>query len=411
MWLSDLKIVLPDRVLEHGSIRIENGLIAEIVPGSAPVDVPSLYGLTLIPGLIDLHGDMLERDIEPRPNARFPEEMGIIELDKRYAGAGITTAFAAIAFAWRSGDLRSQESAIELIEGLNRMRGETLVDILVHARFEVTNPETGPILNAMLARQQVQLVSVMDHTPGQGQYKNVDQYLDFMQRWLGADLDTLGDMKDRILDRMKENIQASLVRSRDWDIVEDVARVAVAYGVPVASHDDDTVEKVARQASLGLTLSEFPVSLEAAQAAHAHGMKVIMGAPNAYRAASTSNNLSAMDAIRAGLVDILATDYYPAAMLHTAFKLADDGHMPLNESLKLVSTNPADAMHMYDRGRIAVGCRADLVLVHEKERFPRVRGTIRQGVPIYWDSHLANLSQLSTLFILEGEVRPLTSNE
>ncbi len=403
MWLSDLKIVLPDEVLERGSVRIEDGVIAAIVEGPGPGSVPSLHGLTLIPGLIDLHGDMLERDVEPRPSARFPTELGLIELDKRYAGAGITTAFAAISFAWRSDDIRSQESAIEMIETVNRLNDETLVDMLIHARFEVTNPDTGPILKDLLERELVQLVSIMDHTPGQGQYKDVDHYLSFMQKWLGADLDILGEHKDRILAKMKANIEAAAAKSRDWDVVQDVIEVAASYGVPVASHDDDTSEKVGRQAAMGVAMSEFPVTKEAARAAHDHGMRVIMGAPNAYRGESTSRNLSAMDAIRAGLVDILATDYYPAAILHTVFKLAREGYMPLYESVRLGSTNAADAMGLHDRGRVAEGNSADLVLVHENGDYPRVRGTIRRGIPIYWDSHLANLSQLSRWFTLEGE--------
>ncbi len=405
MWLSNLKIVLPNEVLEHGSIRIEDGAIAEIIEGSAPGDIPSLRGLTLIPGLIDLHGDMLERDVEPRPSARFPTELGLMELDKRYAGAGITTAFAAISFAWRSHDLRSQASATEMIETINRLNDETLVDILVHARFEVTNPSTAPILKALLEKKQVHLVSIMDHTPGQGQYKDIDRYLNFMQKWLGTDLDTLGEHKETILARMRENIEAASQRSRDWDVVQEVLNVAAAYHIPVASHDDDTVEKVARQAEMGVSISEFPVTKEAARAAREHGMKVIMGAPNAYRGESTSQNLSAMDAIRDGLVDILATDYYPSAILHTAFKLAHDGVMPLYDSVKLASTYAADVMNMTDRGRIEVGYSADLVLVHENGEFPRVRGTLRGGVPIYWDSHLANLSQLNQLFVLDNRVR------
>jgi len=400
MWLSDLEIVLPDAIIEQGSVRLENGVIAEIIEGSGLVDGPSMNGLTLIPGLIDLHGDMLERDVEPRPSARFPTEMGLIELDKRYAGAGITTAFAAISFAWRSGDIRSQESATEMIDTIGRFQGNTLVDVRVHARFEVTNPETGPILNDLLERKLVHLVSIMDHTPGQGQYKDVDRYIEFMQKWLGADLDMLGEHKERMIAKMRENIEAAAVRSRDWQVVRDVLATAIAHGVPVASHDDDTVNKVEQQAQMGVSISEFPVSMIAAQAARDTGMKIIMGAPNAYRGVSTSSNLSAMDAIRSGLVDILETDYYPAAILHTVFKLAREGVMPLYESIKLGSTNAADAMGMNDRGRIAVGQSADLVLVETEtgDDFPRVRGTLRQGVPIYCDSHLANLSQLSQLF-------------
>jgi alpha-D-ribose 1-methylphosphonate 5-triphosphate diphosphatase len=404
MWLSDLRVVLPEQVMEHGSVRVEDGLIVEIIEGSAPVSVPSMQGLTLIPGMIDLHGDMLERDVMPRPTARFPTEIGLLELDKRLAGAGITTAYAAISFAWKRNDLRSQESATEMIETVNRMNDETLVDMYVHARFEVTNPDTAPIVQDLLERELIQLVSIMDHTPGQGQYGDVDRYLNFMQKWLGADLDSLGEMKEQILAKMKENIVTQAEAPRDWDIVREVIEVANAHGVPVASHDDDTVEKVELQAKMGVSISEFPVSRAAAQAAHDHDMHVIMGSPNAYRGKSTSDNLSAMDAINDHLVDILATDYYPAAMLHTAFKLAWNGVLPLNESVALVSTNAADAMGLTDRGSIAIGKSADLVLVHEEGQYPRVRGTIRKGTPIYWDSHLASVSELTRRFHLEGEI-------
>jgi alpha-D-ribose 1-methylphosphonate 5-triphosphate diphosphatase len=224
-----------------------------------------------------------------------------------------------------------------------------------------------------------------------------------MHRWLGMDISSLGTSKEEILEKMKNNIVEYAEAPRDWDIIADVLKVAHQHSVPVASHDDDTVDKVALQAEMGVSISEFPVTVEAAQAAKDHNMWVIMGAPNAYRGQSTSDNLSAMDAIQAGLVDILATDYYPAAMLHTAFKLAQDDVMPLNESVKLVSTNAAAAMKITDRGSIEVGKSADLVLVDELQPHVRVRGTIREGQPIYWDNHLASLSQLSQLFMLERE--------
>lgn len=404
MWLSNAKLVLPDQVLENSSLRIEEGLITEIIDGPAPEKIPSLAGLTIIPGLIDLHGDMLERDVQPRPSARFPTEIGLLELDKRLAGAGITTAYAAISFAWHGNDLRSQESATEMIETLNRLNDDTLVDMYVHARFEVTNPTTGPILRDLLERKLVQLVSIMDHTPGQGQYSNIDRYLNFMHKWLGMDMDMLGVSKEEILEKMKANMQEQAKQPRDWSIVQDVIATAQEHDIPIASHDDDTAAKVNEQARMGITISEFPVSKEAARAAKDHGMAVIMGSPNAYRGKSTSNNLSALDAIADGLVDILATDYYPAAMLHTAFKLSHDNVMPLHESIKLVSTNPAAAMRFTDRGRIAIGYSADLVLVHETTSFPQVRGTIRKGCPIYWDSHLADVSDLSSLFKVAGDI-------
>src|SRR5215470_15854076 len=139
MWLTDLKIVLPDRVLERGAINIEEGVIMDIREGDMRGHGLSAVGLTLVPGVIDLHGDMLERDIEPRPNALFPVEMALYELDKRLAGAGITTAYAAVAFAWHQNDLRTQKKATEIIETIRRERARLMIDMRVHARFEIAN--------------------------------------------------------------------------------------------------------------------------------------------------------------------------------------------------------------------------------------------------------------------------------
>jgi alpha-D-ribose 1-methylphosphonate 5-triphosphate diphosphatase len=383
MWLTDAQLVLPEGVI-RGALRIEDGVIAEVIEGQpSAADVVPLSGWTIVPGIVDLHGDMLERDIEPRPGAMFPVELALYELDKRLAASGITTAYAAVSFAWQQSDLRSQEKAQEIIRVINAKAPELLVDMRVHARFEMTNPNTAPILEALIAAQQVQLISIMDHTPGQGQYKNIPKYVDFMTRWLGFDPQKLGV---DIISRITQAVEEKTTEPRDWGLAAEVARLARRSGIPLASHDDDTAEKVAQQHALGVTISEFPVSEEAARAAHEHGMYTIMGAPNAYRGASTSSNLSARDAIRKGLVDILATDYFPAAMLHSAFLLARSGELALHEAVKLISQNPADAMGLHDRGRIAVGRRADLVLVEAAGEHPRVRGTLRAGVPIYRDS-------------------------
>src|SRR5215510_7082267 len=149
MWLTDLKIVLPDRVIERGAVNLEDGQIAEIREGDMRGRGLSAIGLTLIPGIIDLHGDMLERDIEPRPNAFFPVEIALYELDKRLAGAGITTAFAAVGFAWHQKDLRTQKKATEIVRAINQKRDQLMVDLRVHARFEIVNPETAGILEGL----------------------------------------------------------------------------------------------------------------------------------------------------------------------------------------------------------------------------------------------------------------------
>src|SRR5262249_22013281 len=144
MWLTDLKVVLPDRVLGRGAVNLEDGLIAEIVEGDMRGRGLSAVGLTLLPGIVDLHGDMLERDIEPRPNAFFPVQVALYELDKRMAGAGITTAFAAVAFAWHQKDIRTQEKATEIIRVIHQERSRLMTDFRVHARFEINNPGTAP---------------------------------------------------------------------------------------------------------------------------------------------------------------------------------------------------------------------------------------------------------------------------
>lgn len=397
MWLTDARLVLPDGVIERGAIRLEHGAIAEIVTDLAQVDTPnglSLNGLTIIPGLIDLHGDMLERDIEPRPSAYFPVELALYELDKRLAGAGITTAYAAVGFAWTTNDLRTQEKAEEIIRVIHEKRADLNIDVRVHARFEIANPDTAPVLESLLDRGLLDLVSVMDHTPGQGQYKNIQKYVDFMTRWLGFDPDKIGE---DMIKRIEGAVTMKADVPRNWDVVRDVARIAGAKGVPIASHDDDTLEKVDLMADLGVTISEFPVTLEAAHEARRRGMHVIMGAPNAFRGESTGGNLSAAHAVRAGAVDILATDYFPAALIGAAFKLAADGVLPLHESMKLVTSAPAHAAKLTDRGEIAVGKNADLVLV---EMLPgggvRVRATVRNGQFIYQDAHLHSLVSSTT---------------
>lgn len=388
MWLSNMRLVLPEQILEKGSLRIADGKIAEIIEGEVQEGI-NTNGLTAVPGIVDLHGDMLERDIEPRPRARFPADLALFELDKRMAGAGITTAYAAVAFAWNSSDLRRKEVAEEIIRTSNTLRDTLLVDTYIHARFEMKNDETIPLITRLLEEDLIQLISLMDHTPGQGQYGDKKRFVSFINEWLGFSEDPIGEQLEQRMDEKIAEVQAA---ARDWSLVQEVVNVALQHNVIIASHDDDKPTKVYEQADLGVTISEFPVTMEAAIAAKDRGMHVIMGAPNAYRGESNTGNLSALEAIKAGLVDILATDYFPSAPLHAMFRIANDGIMPLYEASKLVSFTPADAMGLHDRGKLEVGMSADMVLVEETVQ-PRVRATLRHGTPIYWDSYMAHLSQ------------------
>jgi alpha-D-ribose 1-methylphosphonate 5-triphosphate diphosphatase len=389
MWVTDARLVLPDQVIEHGALRLEGGRIVEIREGDAPGAAIHAGGLMILPGLIDVHGDMLERDMEPRPKVRFPVDLVVHELDKRLAATGITTAFAAISLDWPGTvtRLRSSEAAQAMISAIHDLRPSLLTDFLVHVRFEITVPQAGEYLTAMLEADEVHLVSLTDHTPGQGQYRDIEKYIRTMREWHqekeGLHL-TDEDMRQRIVERTKPV---------GWQAVNDVARIARERHVILASHDDDTEEKVALMAGLGSTISEFPVSLEAAEAARTRGMHVVMGAPNALRGASHSGNLSALDGIEAGVVDTLASDYFPAAMLHAALAVAERGLLSLPEAVRLVTLNPADGVGLSDRGALEVGRLADLVLVETTPgRRARVRATFRHGTPIFWDRHMAELN-------------------
>lgn len=391
MWLTDLQIVLPDRVIPRGTIRVESGLIAAIAEGGGPpaeheadgAPVVDGAGLTLIPGAIDMHGDMIEQEVEPRTGARLPLDLGVHELDRRMAAAGVTTSYASISF-WEPDSetrrrYRSGERAAELAAGVAAMRPHLLTDLRVHARYELTTPAVAPPLRRALEAGQIQLLSLMDHTPGQGQYRDVERYVHYLVAY-----------RDMPVEQLRLEAEERMRRAREdtsmWEITYDLVELARSQGLVIASHDDDTPEKVALMHELGVSISEFPVALVAAQAARERGMHVAMGAPNALRGLSHSGNLSARDAIAAGVVDLLAADYAPAAMIQAAWSLATSG-MPLHESVALITANPAAALNLADRGRIAAGCAADLVLI-EGGPYARIRATMRAGRPIYWDAEM-----------------------
>ena len=377
LWLSDVRLVLPDRVLPRASLRLEGGRVAALLEGPAPRCDLNGAGLTAIPGIVDVHGDMLEREIEPRPGAAFPIDVALLELDKRLAGAGVTTAFAAISFSeHRVSHVRSEVRAAEIIESIARMQPRLHSDLRVHARFEITNDRAAPVLSALLERGLVQLVSLCDHTPGQGQYRDLEQFVQYVSAWQGK---TREEVQTNVAERLRKNREAP----PSWGVIAAVSRLAAAADVPVASHDDDSRDKVALVSGIGATLSEFPVTLEAALAAKQRDMQVIMGAPNALRGASHGGNLSALEALAHGALDILASDYAPVSLLRAALQIHEKGLLALSDAINLISLNPARAVGLHDRGSLEVGNRADLVLLDGVDDH-RVAATLRGGRVTYW---------------------------
>jgi alpha-D-ribose 1-methylphosphonate 5-triphosphate diphosphatase len=385
MWLTDLRVVLPDQVLERGALQIDAGMISAIVAGDAPPGASGIdgQGLTAVPGLIDLHGDKLEREIEPRNGAHFPIEIGVLEYDKRLAANGVTTAFAAVAFhnIGLNKSLRTIEHGRAIAAAIMRLRPELLVDLRLHARCEITHPAVFDFVHELVFDNQVDLISFNDHTPGQGQFRDIERYIE-------RNAVQHGISREDFAAHTYQRVALADERRPALDQLAALALHARERGIVLASHDDDTPQKVALVHSLGVTLSEFPVALEAAQAARTHGMQIMMGAPNVLRGRSHSGNLSAREALAAGFVDVLASDYAPVALLQAAWMAANEGLAPLHAAVGLVTSGPATAANLADRGRIAVGLRADLALI-EEGAFPRVRATFRSGRPIYWDAAMA----------------------
>ncbi len=371
IWLENAKIVLPDQTLEHGHVRLEDGFIAEITDVLPHHNLKSLdlSGCTLLPGIVDIHGDMLERELEPRPNTQFPTEIALVELDKRLASNGITTAYAAVALADGPG-LRSEARAENLIKAIEQAKHQLRTKILIHVRFEISVPSGVPMLKRLLEQNLVQMVSLMDHTPGQGQFRNLEYYVEYMTKWLGGNRQAA-----------EETAKAHLETPISWEVAQGITDLARAKGIPLASHDDDTPEKIAVMHQMGVGIAEFPVTLEAASAAHDMGLKVIMGAPNALRGGSHSGNLSALEGIKAGVVHGLCADYHPASLLHAALRMANEG-MALHRAVELITLQPALAAGLDNTGAIKTGLQADLTLL----RGSRVSATWRAGQLIYADS-------------------------
>jgi alpha-D-ribose 1-methylphosphonate 5-triphosphate diphosphatase len=388
MWLSNFTLVLPGEIVSHGSVRMEDGVIAEI--RDEPVSGAVIDGgeRFLMPGFVDLHGDMIEREIAPRPNAMMPIDFGIHELDKKLAAAGVTTAYAAISFATESvyGHVRSLATTSAVIEGINRLRHSLLIDHKVHARYEITNVGAAATLEKLLAADQVDMVSLTDHTPGQGQYNNIEAYVASISERRAI-------TKEMALEVVQKRIAMREDPAIDLKLREIVA-LSLQHKLALASHDDDSAAKVAEMHDLGVTISEFPVTLPAAEEARRRGLWTLMGAPNALRGQSMSGNLSALDAAKAGLLSVIAADYHPAAFVPGIFKIADAMDANLPAAVAMATSNAARSAGLLDRGEIAIGQRADLVAV-EKGDVHRIRATFRAGRFVYSDGTLHQLQAIA----------------
>jgi len=369
---SNARVVTAAAVLQ-GHVVADGGHIRIVDRGAlGAASALDLEGDFLLPGLVELHTDHLERHVAPRPGVRWPMPAALMAHDAQIAGAGITTVFDALTIGdWDEGGLRAgmYREAIAAVGALAD-GGATRAEHLLHLRCEVALGGTAAELDQLIDNPRVRLVSLMDHTPGQRQFVNIDKYYEYNQGKYGY--------TDAQMARFIGERTAAQQRHAKDQRAHAVAACATR-GMIMASHDDATVAHIEEAVAHGVSIAEFPTTLEAAAAAREHGMTTIAGAPNLVRGQSHSGNIAAIDLAREGLLDALSSDYVPASLLQAAFALRERIDLPLPAAIATVSRNPARMVGLEDRGEIAEGRRADLIRVRLIDGLPVVRGVWREG--------------------------------
>lgn len=365
MTLKNARIVLENEIVS-GSVTVCDGLITGIDVGSSDVG-EDMEGDYLIPGLVELHTDHLESHYAPRPGVLWDSIAALQAHDAQVAGSGITTVFDCLRLGsdecggFKKGEMRVIADALETAASEDRLRASHLI----HLRCEVSSSDVLEHFDDFRADPQVKLASLMDHAPGQRQFQTLEQYTLYYRKKRNL---SDAEFERFIARRLEESSLYSAQHRRA------IVQACTELDIALASHDDATIAHVEESKGFGVKLAEFPTSLEAAKASHETGMAVLMGAPNVVRGKSHSGNISARELADAGVLDVLSSDYVPFSLIHAPFVLADDeSGITLPQAIQMVSSTPARAVGLDDRGRIASGLRADLV---------RVRVRNDRGVPI-----------------------------
>jgi alpha-D-ribose 1-methylphosphonate 5-triphosphate diphosphatase len=368
------KVLLPDGSLEETDLTLHDGRIAAIgVTPSACARRWHAPGLLVLPGMVDLHGDAFERQLMPRPGVRFPYELALADTDRQLVANGITTAYHGLTYSWEPG-LRDATSARRFVTKLREMQPELACDTRLHLRFETFNLDAEEEVIDWIESGQVDLLAFNDHTDDiAGQLADDGKLAPYAAR-TGLGAPDFADLLRRVKARAAD-VPASMQR---------IAEAAQRKSVPMASHDDASPEMQARHHALGCRLCEFPFDRATAQSALRSGAMTILGAPNVVRGGSHAARLGGREAVEEQLCSILTSDYYYPALMTAAFALIDLKLADVAAAWRLVSTNPADAAGLADRGRIEIGQRADLLLVDwQPLRMPRLAVTFIAGTAVF----------------------------
>lgn len=378
MIINNVKMVLADQVID-GSIEIEMGNIRAI--DSKNSQQPSAIdgeGAWLMPGLIELHTDNLEKYFTPRPKVNWPAMSAMSAHDKQLIGSGITTVLDAVAI----GDVRDggtrQKIVSDMVETITESenRGVNRAEHLLHVRCELPNSDTAEQAEQYVRLPNLRMISVMDHSPGQRQFVNLEKYRTYYQGKYGFSDTQMSDFEREQRQRSQQFSQTNRLA---------IASLCKQYGITLASHDDATHDHADESAEIGASMAEFPTTLAAAKRSHEHGMNVLMGAPNIVRGGSHSGNIAAKSLAQAGVLDLLSSDYFPHSLLDAIFTLADDSQTPhdLVQATRLATINAANTLGLEDRGEIAVGKLADIILVKQHAGQAYVEHAYKRGRRVF----------------------------
>ena len=378
MIINNVKLVLEDEVI-NGSLEVQDGRISAFAESQSRLaEAIDGEGGWLLPGLIELHTDNLDKFFTPRPKVDWPAHSAMSSHDALMVASGITTVLDAVAICdvRDGGDrLENLEKMINAVEETQK-RGLNRAEHRLHLRCELPHHTTLPLFEKLVGREPVSMVSLMDHSPGQRQYADRSKYRDYYQGKY--------HLTNEEMDKFEEE-QMALAAAWSQPNRQRIAAICRERNIALASHDDATCEHVLESRQLGSVIAEFPTTIAAAQASRQHGMNILMGAPNIVRGGSHSGNVAAHHLAASGLLDILSSDYYPASLLDAAFRIADDegNAFTLAQAIRLVSKNPAQALGLHDRGAIAEGKRADLVLARRHGEHIHIDHVWRQGKRVF----------------------------
>jgi alpha-D-ribose 1-methylphosphonate 5-triphosphate diphosphatase len=374
LLLTNARVVLADRVIEPGWVAVVDGLIAEIGEGRAPERGDDLGGDLLLPGLVELHTDHIEAHYVPRPKVIWDPVAAVVSYDGQIATCGITTVLDSLRVWREDGAEEVDGQALTLADAIAAARDADLlrVDHLLHLRCEVPMPDVVEEALELIDRPNVRLLSLMDHTPGQRQFRDEEKLRTYYRGKKGG----MTDAELDVLFARRLEYQAAHAATNYRQLVD----LAHGRAIPLASHDDTTLDHVHEAIRDRVAVAEFPTTVEAAAALHAGGIRVLMGAPNLVRGGSHAGNVATADLAEAGVLDILSSDYVPSSLLMAALRLPQAApRIDLPAAVRTVTKTPAEAIGLNDRGEIARGKRADLIRVRSVNDLAAVRAVWRSG--------------------------------